>query len=50
VTLGGEHSLDEVEREHIARIIARHSPLEAARLLKIHPTTLQRKRKSYGLL
>jgi NtrC-family two-component system response regulator AlgB len=50
VRLGGDSSLEEVEREHIARVLARSPSLEsAARLLGIDPTTLQRKRKRYGL-
>jgi NtrC-family two-component system response regulator AlgB len=49
--LGADVSLDAVEREHIARVIARASSLEAAaRILEIDPTTLQRKRKRYGLI
>ena len=50
VALGGDFSLSQVEREHIARVITRLPSLEAAaRLLQIDPTTLQRKRKRYGL-
>jgi NtrC-family two-component system response regulator AlgB len=48
--LGGDSSLDEIEREHIARVVARAPSLEAAaRLLGIDATTLQRKRRRYGL-
>ncbi len=48
--LGAEVSLDALEREHIARIIARAPTLEtAARTLGIDASTLQRKRKRYGL-
>ena len=48
--LGGDFSAEEIEREHIARVIARSPSLEAAaKLLRIYPTTLQRKRKRYGL-
>jgi len=51
VALGTEVTLEAVEREHIARIIARAPTLEAAaRMLGIDSTTLQRKRKRYGLV
>ena len=50
VQLGADVTLEELEREHVARIIARTPTLDtAARLLGIDPTTLQRKRKRYGL-
>ena len=50
VTLGDDISLAEMEREHIARVVARAPTLEAAaRTLVIDATTLQRKRKRYGL-
>jgi two-component system, NtrC family, response regulator AlgB len=50
ITLGDEVSLDEIEREHIARVVARSASFEvAARILGIDTTTLQRKRKRYGL-
>jgi NtrC-family two-component system response regulator AlgB len=49
--LGANVSLEAMEREHIARVIARASTLEAAaRTLGIDSTTLQRKRKRYGLV
>jgi NtrC-family two-component system response regulator AlgB len=50
LALGDEVSLEEVEREHIARVVARAPSFEAAaRVLGIDVTTLQRKRKRYGL-
>jgi NtrC-family two-component system response regulator AlgB len=50
LALGAEVSLEALEREHIARIVARAPTLEAAaRTLGIDASTLQRKRKRYGL-
>ncbi|SIO31758.1 two-component system, NtrC family, response regulator AlgB [Singulisphaera sp. GP187] len=50
IALGAEVSLEDVEREHIARVVARAPSLEAAaRILDIDVTTLQRKRKRYGM-
>ncbi|HEU0032614.1 MAG TPA: sigma-54 dependent transcriptional regulator [Kofleriaceae bacterium] len=50
IALGAECSIDALEREHIARVVARSPTLEvAARVLGIDPSTLQRKRKRYGL-
>jgi NtrC-family two-component system response regulator AlgB len=46
--LGGELTLDQVEREHIERVIANAPSLdEAARILGIDSSTLYRKRKRY---
>lgn len=48
--VGSLVSLDELEREHIARVISRVSTIDAAaRILGIDATTLSRKRKRYGL-
>jgi NtrC-family two-component system response regulator AlgB len=50
VALGADVSLEELEREHIAQVVARAPTLDAAaRTLGIDATTLQRKRKRYGL-
>jgi NtrC-family two-component system response regulator AlgB len=50
ICLGDEVSLEVIEREHIAQVVARTSSFEsAARILGIDVTTLQRKRKRYGL-
>jgi NtrC-family two-component system response regulator AlgB len=46
--LGGDFTLDEIEREHILRVISRVPTLEeAARMLGIESSTLWRKRKRY---
>lgn len=48
--LGDNFTVAEIEREHIARVVARAQSLDAAaQILAIDPTTLQRKRKRYGL-
>jgi two-component system, NtrC family, response regulator AlgB len=50
IALGDDVSLEEIERDHIARVVARAASFEAAaRTLGIDVTTLQRKRKRYGL-
>jgi NtrC-family two-component system response regulator AlgB len=51
VRVGAQVSLEELEREHIARIVASAPTLEAAAgVLGIDATTLSRKRKRYGLV
>jgi two-component system, NtrC family, response regulator AlgB len=46
--LGGDFSLEEIEREHISRVVAKAPTLEdAAAILKIDASTLWRKRKKY---
>lgn len=50
MVVGANVPIEELEREHIARVVARAPSLDvAARTLGIDPTTLQRKRKKYGL-
>jgi NtrC-family two-component system response regulator AlgB len=49
-TLGAPVPLAAIEREHVARVVAHAPSLEAAaRTLGIDATTLQRKRKRFGL-
>jgi NtrC-family two-component system response regulator AlgB len=46
--LGGDYSLEAIEREHITRVIARTATLDdAAAILGIDASTLWRKRKKY---
>jgi NtrC-family two-component system response regulator AlgB len=46
--LGGEFTLEQIEREHIERVIARAATLDdAATTLGIDASTLYRKRKRY---
>jgi NtrC-family two-component system response regulator AlgB len=48
--VGGAVTLDELEAEHMRRILATTSTMEeAASVLGIDPSTLYRKRKRYGL-
>jgi NtrC-family two-component system response regulator AlgB len=48
VRIGGQHSLEEVEKEHILSVIASSASLdEAARILGVDASTLWRKRKRY---
>jgi two-component system, NtrC family, response regulator AlgB len=48
--LGRNFSIEEIEREHIAQVVTRVASFEvASQILGIDPTTLQRKRKRYGL-
>ena len=50
VALGADVSLELIEREHIARVVMHAPSFEAAaRILGIDVTTLQRKRKRYGM-
>lgn len=48
MTLGGPHTLEDIEREHVLRVMASAPTLdEAARVLGIDASTLWRKRKKY---
>jgi len=47
--LGGDFTVDDVEREHVLRVLARVATLEdAARILGMDASTLWRKRKKWG--
>jgi NtrC-family two-component system response regulator AlgB len=46
--LGGDFSLEDIEKEHISRVVARSATLDdAAATLGIDTSTLWRKRKKY---
>lgn len=48
--LGQDFSVEEIEREHIVQVVTRAASFEeASQILGIDPTTLQRKRRRYGL-
>ena len=48
--IGGDFTIEALEREHIRRVLVSSSSLEAAaRTLGIDPSTLYRKRKQFGL-
>jgi NtrC-family two-component system response regulator AlgB len=50
VEIGGAVTLDELEAEHIRRVLAATATIdEAATVLGIDPSTLYRKRKRYGI-
>jgi NtrC-family two-component system response regulator AlgB len=50
IEVGGRVSLEQIEIEHIRRVLATAGSLdEAARILGIDPSTLYRKRKQHGL-
>ena len=48
-TVGGDFTAEQVEREHVLRVLARSAKLEdASRILGVDVTTLWRKRKKWG--
>ncbi|MGQ0634026.1 MAG: sigma-54-dependent transcriptional regulator [Planctomycetaceae bacterium] len=50
VEVGGSVSLDQLDAEHVRRVLAQTATMEqAAAILGIDPSTLYRKRKRYGL-
>jgi NtrC-family two-component system response regulator AlgB len=51
VAVGDDTTIEEIERAHVARVLARAPTFEAAaKILGITRATLQRKRERYGLL
>jgi NtrC-family two-component system response regulator AlgB len=50
IELGGSATLEELEAEHVRRVLAKTATMdEAAKVLGIDPSTLYRKRKRHGL-
>lgn len=50
VSIGGRHSLEDLEAEHIRKVVESTPSLDqAAQVLGIDPATLYRKRKKFGL-
>jgi NtrC-family two-component system response regulator AlgB len=50
IEVGGRVTLDQLEAEHVRRVLASTATIEeAAAVLGIDPSTLYRKRKRYGL-
>jgi NtrC-family two-component system response regulator AlgB len=48
--LGGDHTLEEIEREHLMRVLQRAATLDdAAHILGIDASTLYRRRKKLGV-
>jgi len=51
LTVGGRFTLDELESEHIRRVLATAKTLDdAAKVLGIDPATLYRKRQKLGIV
>src|SRR5260221_974063 len=48
IALGGDNSLEQIEREHIERVLARSPTVEeAAKILGIDASTLRRKQRKF---
>jgi len=48
IEIGGDYPIDQIEREHIERVVARTATAEeAARILGIDASTLWRKRRKF---